>query len=80
MAFGPWIEHDGKGCPVWGQYVEADLGPAGIARGIAGSEGGGSWTWGSPRYLPVLRYRVHRSSAQVEKLRQIAQTPEEIDA
>ncbi len=43
--WGPWIDHDGKGCPVKGMFVHAVFIDGseyiGITRGL-----GGSWTYG----------------------------------
>ena len=66
--WGPWIEHDGKGCPCVGQYVNAlhddsDF-PLIIVKdffGIAGGGGGRSWDWNnSDRFTRVIRYRIRK--------------------
>lgn len=66
--FGPWIEHDGKGCPcpgarvrvvalgIWGGVIEAE--------GVAGSDGGDSWDWRNSTWCArVIRYRIRRPPA-----------------
>ena len=50
-----WIEHDGKSCPVEGQYVQAQFFSSNLWEGLAGEEckkinisvhgAGSSWTW-----------------------------------
>jgi len=37
QEFGPWIEHDGKGCPCVGKMVEVNRANGDISRFIAGS-------------------------------------------
>ena len=69
--WGPWIEHDGKGCPCVGQYVHVFFsngkevfGLAGRSRAKAVSLGlspDGSWDWGnSIRASRVVRYRIRK--------------------
>ena len=38
--WGPWIEHDGKGCPCLGQWVKAVFHNGNVWEGIAGSSQG----------------------------------------
>lgn len=70
--WGPWVDHDGNGCPVKGQWVicalehePGHISKTGPVRACA--EGGESWDWTNWRkpiegYLcaRVLRYRVRR--------------------
>jgi len=67
--WGPWIEHDGKGCPCLGEYVEAEFAlPSnhkdmmGKAEGIA-SDGISSWYWGNNGFTDIIRYRIRRPRA-----------------
>ena len=74
--WGPWIEHDGLGCPVRGQWVQAE--GQGMAReGIAGSDGDrsvllgfnrdGSWDWSNgPDCWRIERYRIRRPRALLQ--------------
>jgi hypothetical protein len=70
--WGPWIEHDGSGCPVRGQlahfaYISKANPQTYTGCGkiqddgtvIAIAQGGPSWLW---RYgwCPIIRYRVRR--------------------
>lgn len=67
--FGPWIEHDGNGCPCVGEYVQAvhdseilrhtgsGLVYGNVIEGIA--TGGKSWFWCSG-YTHVMRYRIRK--------------------
>lgn len=70
--WGPWIEHDGRGCPCRGMYVQA-LAEKSIhaissntrmvkvseyvMEGVASN--GGSWS-GNPYYNRYLRYRIRK--------------------
>lgn len=72
--WGPWIEHDGSGCPCPGLYV-ATVAPTGremehIAHGIA-CDGFGrrypvekatadAWVWREPEFDSVIRYRIRK--------------------
>ena len=64
--WGPWITHDGKGCPCLGQMVE--FLPECHIRGIlpsmkmiAGSGGGFSWDWNNfPECTRIISYRIRK--------------------
>lgn len=82
--YGPWIEHDGKGCPVIGMYVQ-DEWETFMTGEIRQSEGvvhkihieGWDWTYfGSARGTTgrVLRYRIRQTLA-FQCLLRIVQTP-----
>ncbi len=70
--FGPWVLHDGKGCPCVGKYVQADLvggsnGKLCTLEGMAGLKGGICWDWrnfgkATPkgRVSKVIRFRIRR--------------------
>lgn len=65
--WGPWIEHDGKGCPCVGEWVEAAFRLwYKTEQFIAGSDGGGSWAYGDSYDMrtwhgdPVIRYRIRK--------------------
>ena len=87
--WGPWIEHDGKGCPVIkGITVEAVFSqPFGeeIRQGVAGSDGGASWLWRKIRYVgivcydtrsaPIIRYRVRRPKAMQQLIQMVENLP-----
>ena len=77
--FGPWIEHDGKGCPCRGQWVMSEnrigLQAIHIAEGravyydgtpteITAYTIGSAWEWGAEQRLSdVIRYRLRRPQA-----------------
>lgn len=70
--WGPWINHNGKGCPCIGAFVEVEAlkGPHGPVRWtyIAGSLGAEcrSWDWTNyPRYSKITRYRVRKPKGLV---------------
>ena len=84
--WGPWIEHDGKGCPVLGQYgeyywndgdsFEGVIGKGGISRlgnPVASYTGGGSWEW--KRGFRVVRYRVRRPKALQQLIQMVENLP-----
>lgn len=61
-TWGPWIEHDGKGCPCLGEFVQTEMeGTDENFVGIAGSEGGRSWDMTyEPLHFQILRYRIRK--------------------
>jgi hypothetical protein len=71
-----WIEHDGKGCPVWGSRVQVKTAKGRRVEGIAGRDGGHSWCWvgGFDR---ITRYRYRRKPAALLLLERIAADPGE---
>lgn len=74
--WGPWIDHDGKGCPCVGQYVHVvfEYGLEIIA--IAGSQTGNSWNWSNaPLWLPIIRYRVRKPRALIELIEMVENLP-----
>ena len=81
--WGPWIEHDGQGCPVVGQYVQV---VAEWKDHITGSDGlvvrpGPDWYWRNfPKTWMVRRYRIRkpRGMAILESI--LADTPEQVNA
>lgn len=83
-VWGPWIEHDGKGCPCVGMWVCVEWRNGDTSEGIAGSGGGSSWDWSNTWSDHIIRYRIRRPDAlrnlidlaeQVEDL-----TPETVKA
>jgi hypothetical protein len=73
--WGPWIEHDGSGCPVVGRFVQMELlnritgAPAHytilserLAQGVVRSSPGNTRgnSWDWRRGNRVIRYRVRR--------------------
>lgn len=72
--WGPWIEHDGKGCPCVGQYVHIVRRDGREAFAVAGSQchaagvlpngGPSAWLWAEwPGYQSdsvIIRYRIRR--------------------
>lgn len=83
--WGPWIEHDGKGCPVVGLFVQAQIGSGLQVEGVpsaqcaAPSEGCASaWIWetipGDEAWLRVQCCRVRRPAA-LRRLIDMAENP-----
>lgn len=62
--WGPWIEHDGKGCPCRGEYVQGKFDDDrpdafGIAYGVLNAES--AWLWENAHRVAVLiRYRIRK--------------------
>lgn len=77
--WGPWIEHDGKGCPCAGKVVQVWLfcpvrGDLPVETVVAGSKGGESWDWRNyPILTKVIRYRIRRPLVR-EYLEEITET------
>ena len=73
-VWGPWIEHDGKGCPCPGAYVGVVREFRGAGEIIAGAQfdgtearWGSSWHWAvqpvnelGQHWDRILRYRVRK--------------------
>lgn len=88
--YGPWIEHDGKGCPVVGMWVhvvslkgeEAE----GIARPACGRPKVGKrsrWIWSGQENMKridgVKKYRIRKPRAMsilTDILREVERQPE----
>lgn len=95
IEWGPWIEHDGKGCPCVGQMTMTErefpvsrwLGGPAIINGRFVTyrprpQVKGSWHW-SPGFTRIIRYRIRRPSALqtlIEIAANPAPLPEEVDA
>lgn len=86
--WGPWLDHNGHGCPCRGQYVRMQferiaLHPNGKesdeAEGIAGEHGGDSWDWTKPG-CNIIRYRIRKPRGMVVLERLTANLPEKVDA
>lgn len=91
--WGPWIEHDGKGCPCVGMWVEAvcecQPGVFTVAEGITGSFGGESWHWENwckpSAYwrclcARVIRYRIRKPRGLTILESLLHDLPEGVDA
>jgi hypothetical protein len=91
--WGPWVEHDGKGCPVSGMYVEAEWqGFVGaglqIWRGVVTPYWEPPFDWRNHLQLDengdligrVLRYRVRIPPALIAIRQMVEDLPERVDA
>lgn len=64
--WGPWIEHDGKGCPCVGFYIQAT---SEWKEHLFGTEGlvrfeGAEWDWSNfPMARKLIRYRIRKPRA-----------------
>lgn len=93
--WGPWIEHDGSGCPLpAGTLGEAKLRCGRVAsfRACCGSTLGGpyvkatasgsAWIWGSSVYTEqeVVRYRIRRPRGMAVLDKAMTDLPQEVEA
>ena len=64
--WGPWIEHDGCGCPCVGKFVEFEYKNGNRYQAIAEDgpwwRGGGRKSWKGTRenWAPITRYRISK--------------------
>ena len=85
--WGPWIEHDGKGCPCVGnvahiRYEDGDewiglCGAGGAATSLYGDTletGDGSWNW-HPDFYKLVEYRIRKPRALLDLIQLIADLP-----
>lgn len=80
-TWGPWIEHDGKGCPCLGEYINGEYGDGFLITGVAGSQGGGAWIWSGEKapWTHLARYRIRKPRAlldMIERARELDDAPE----
>ncbi len=85
--WGPWTEHDGKGCPCVGQWVQAafNVCTKPCSHGVLLNEiwegratGRTCWVWGEG-YDEIIRYRIRRPRALldlIERARELDDAPE----
>lgn len=71
--WGPWIEHDGKGCPVLsGQYLRATGSNGAEVEGVMRNPRlAFGWDWMGPSGNPcdfIIRYRVRKPRALLEMI------------
>lgn len=87
--WGPWIEHDGSGCPCVGEFTHVVYVDLVEEKGI--SKGGESWYWcdvsdtngwshdGIYYYTPITHYRIRKPKGMAilnAILREVERTPE----
>jgi hypothetical protein len=72
--WGPWIDHDGRGCPCVGEYAERIHSTGYVVIGII-RFGGHSWHWRAG-YTRVIRYRIRKPKGMVILESLIADLPE----
>lgn len=89
--WGPWIEHDGKGCPCVGLWVHAQQDCLPDYEGIAGRTvmhrgtceilhgaklaGRSRWDWSSGASAKVIRYRIRRPKALQQLIEMVENLP-----
>ena len=78
--WGPWIEHDGRGCPCIGEYVQG----VGDCGGVIEAEvkfDGPAWHWSNAGIFEVvIRYRIRKPRGIVVLESLLADLPERVDA
>lgn len=79
--WGPWIEHDGKGCPCPGKWVMCIYSHGEIDEGPATREGR-SWVWDNPdpNYWnngahQIIEYRIRRPRALLQLIEMVENLP-----
>ena len=77
--WGPWIDHDGKGCPCVGQYVAIQVrGPVpsgSIPIGNIDCDIAETWAWWHDgQYDDIIRYRIRKPRA-MKLLQSIVENP-----
>ena len=91
-TWGPWIEHDGKGCPIRGLIAEVTYERT-MRRGdnaygepwretithiVPFAPRARSWDWSNwPKFSRVIRYRVRQFSALTD-LKAICENPQPV--
>lgn len=78
QEYGPWIDHDGSGCPCKGKIVQTECLGVGVrehvAHGVITYQGReitplefdfvrDTWTWKQPSHGDVIRYRIRKPDA-----------------
>lgn len=88
--WGPWIEHDGRGCPVPTGTVVQGVGRDGSvevwAAGMVAIHPNGlrdGWSWRGSHFehpLDVMRYRIRKPRGLLILESLLADLPEQVDA
>jgi hypothetical protein len=84
--WGPWIRHDGKGCPCAGSYVESEqrdgLIEQHIAEGVNPELIASAWDWSSHLYrdLDIIAYRIRKPRGLTILEELLVNLPERVDA
>ena len=77
--WGPWIEHDGNGCPCKGMFVHVVFQDEHEWECIAGSFGGQSWDW-TTGCTRIVRYRIRKPRGLTILEDLLENLPESVDA
>ncbi len=78
--WGPWLAHDGKGCPCSGKYCQALTSTGHRLEGVPQGGGGRSWYWtsldesgwstdGTRIFRPIVQYRLRKDKGQEKDTR-----------
>lgn len=85
--WGPWIDHDGKGCPCRGDWVQAQDRSGDIMEARATGEygeAGSAWDWASIPHIwwdaAIIRYRIRKPRGLTILESLLENLPEEVDA
>lgn len=92
--WGPWIEHDGRGCPVKGRFVRVVYRDGSQDELVAWSKicipgrpdtdpESSAWAWVVPLPWKIIRYSIRKPRALIELRDMIADLPtpaERVDA
>jgi hypothetical protein len=86
--WGPWIEHDGKGCPCGGSFVEFEAGiwdrrevrMRGFIACVSGKAGWKAGDYKSKKTYEVIRYRIRKPKGLTILEGLLTNLPEDVDA
>jgi len=85
--WGPWIEHDGKGCPCVGAFVQSEERCGLVECHIAGSRNPhnrhtfSAWKWPTcPPERCIIRYRIRKPRGLTILHGLLENLPEQVDA
>ena len=91
--WGPWIEHDGKGCPCIGMYVHLEAfgfgdgfcvaGEQCLSNGVDPNGPLSAWVWilgNRPIFQEVIRYRIRKPRGLTILEGLLENLPEQVDA
>ncbi len=83
--WGPWIDHDGKGCPLPAGTIceiecrDGECGEIRTEPPKPENEGGDCFCWGTVaktyRHLEIIRYRIRRPRALIELIDMVENLP-----
>lgn len=79
--WGPWIKHDGKGCPCIGQYAHV-VHKCGTEQFsiVTGNPNAWEWDVDPDRWSKIVKYRIRKPRAMLILEEILARIPDLVDA